>query len=149
MTNKEVLDELEPLLEKLREEAWMDGYKEANKEKEPDLLGRLNVNFSITGKANISLDRKEEYKQQRIQRGFDDTECWNLDTTILQFTLPRLKRFRECTVGYPPEFETLEEWQECLDKMIMAIEHILDSTVDEKDYENFELFKKYFSNLWW
>lgn len=149
MTNKEFYEELEPLLEQVRKEAWQEGYVEANKEKEADLLGRENVNFSITGDTNVNPERVEEYKKQRIERGFDDTECWNLDTTILQFVLPRLKRFRECTIGYPPEFKTLEEWQECLDKMIVAIEHIIDNTNDEKDYENFELFKKYFFNLWW
>jgi CRISPR/Cas system CSM-associated protein Csm2 small subunit len=96
----------------------------------------------------VSPERVEEYKKQRIKRGFDDTECWNLDTTILQFVLPRLKRFRECTIGYPSEFESLENWTECLDKMIDNIDKIIKSEEDA-DYEGFELFKKYFFNLWW
>lgn len=149
MTNKEFYEELEPLLEQVRKEAWQEGYVTANKEKEPDLLGRENVNFSISGEANVSPERAEEYKRQRIERGFDDTECWNLDTTILKFVLPRLKRFRECTIGYPPEFKTLEEWQECLEKMITSIEKIINDDNKGVDYEGFELFKKYFFNLWW
>ena len=148
MTNTEFYEELEPLLEQVRKEAWQEGYTEANKEKEPDLLGRENVNFSISGEANVSPERVEEYKRQRIERGFDDTECWNLDTTILQFVLPRLKRFRECTIGYPSEFESLEAWTDCLDKMIDNIDKIIKSEEDA-DYEGFELFKKYFFNLWW
>ena len=148
MSNKEFFEELEPLLEQARKEAWQEGYIAASMEKEVDLLGRENVNFSISGEANVSPERVEEYRRQRIERGFDDTELWNLDTTILKFVLPRLKRFRECTIGYPPEFKTLEEWQECLDKMIDNIDKIIKSEEDA-DYEGFELFKKYFFNLWW
>ena len=65
MNNKEFFEELEPLLEQVRKEAWQEGYTEANKEKEPDLLGRENVNFSISGDANVSPERAEEYKRQR------------------------------------------------------------------------------------
>ena len=148
MSNKEFYEELEPLLEQVRKEAWQEGYVAANTEKEPDLLGRENVNFSIVEDSNIDPERKEIYKQQRIKRGFDDTELWNLDSTILKFVLPRLKRFKECTIGYPSEFESHEAWLECIDEMIENIEKIINSDEDG-DYEGFELFKKYFFNLWW
>ena len=148
MSNEELFEELGYRLDEIRQEEYLRGYTAANQEKEPDLLGRENVNFSITGDANINPERVEEYKKQRIERGFDDTELWNLDTTILKFVLPRLKRFKECTIGFPPDFETLEEWQECLEKIIINIEKIINSEEDV-DYEGFELFKKYFFNLWW
>ena len=148
MSNEELFEELGYRLDEIRQEEYLRGYTEANQEKEPDLLGRENVCFSITGDANVSPERVEEYKRQRIERGFDDTELWNLDTTILKFVLPRLKRFRECTIGYPPEFESLEAWTDCLDKMIDNIDKIIKSEKDA-DYEGFELFKKYFFNLWW
>ena len=146
MSNEELFEELGYRLDEIRQEEYLRGYTAANQEKEPDPLGRENVCFSITG--NINPERAEEYKKQRIERGFDDTELWNLDTTILKFVLPRLKRFRECTVGFPPDFETIEEWQGCLEKMITNIEKIINSEEDA-DYEGFELFKKYFFNLWW
>ncbi len=83
---------------------------------------------------------------QRRRRGFDDSELWSLDDTILQFILPRLKRFRaKERVGWPgpqaifnidyDKYEalsdeeqddlsdrSLEEWDRILDKMIRAIE---------------------------
>ena len=145
MSNEELFEELGYRLDEIRQEEYLRGYTAANQEKEPDPLGRENINFSIT---DVSPDRAEEYKKQRIERGFDDTELWNLDTTILRFVLPRLKRFKECTIGFPPDFKTFEEWQECLEKMIINIEKIINSEEDA-DYEGFELFKKYFFNLWW
>ncbi len=83
---------------------------------------------------------------QRRLRGFDDSELWSLDDTILRFILPRLKRFRikarmgwpgpeaifdirhEDFQGLPPEEQrdiddrSLEEWDQVLDKMIRALE---------------------------
>ncbi len=49
---------------------------------------------------NLSLDYgtdndNEESKQQRLERGFDDTELFNFDMTISKFILPRLKRYIE------------------------------------------------------
>ena len=83
---------------------------------------------------------------QRRIRGFDDSELWSLDDTILQFILPRLKRYRaKERVGWPgphaifdidyDKYEklseaeqddlsdrSLEEWDRMLGKMIRAIE---------------------------
>ena len=41
---------------------------------------------------------------QRITRGFNDSETWNLDYTIAKLVLPRLKRFKELTNGIPGDF---------------------------------------------
>ena len=83
---------------------------------------------------------------QRRIRGFDDSELWSLDQTILEFILPRLKRFRALRkVGWPgpcaiydlsyEEYEKLtgpaqlaldekshHEWNKMLDRMIRGIE---------------------------
>jgi hypothetical protein len=64
MSNEELLEELEDRLNEIRQEEYLRGYTAANQEKEPDLLGRENVNFSITGDANISPERKEKYKNE-------------------------------------------------------------------------------------
>ena len=43
--------------------------------KDPKYLGIPNICFSLTE----DTDRREsEYKEQRIQRGFDDSETWSL-----------------------------------------------------------------------
>lgn len=101
-----------------------------------DPLGIPNVNFSILDwytDSEKDVNRLAKFKQQRIERGFDDTECWNLDTTIAQFVLPRLKHFKENTNGYPgnDEIPTFEKWNEILDKMIYAFDHI----VNEDKYD--------------
>ncbi len=93
-----------------------------------------------------ALRQKVVHFFQRRRRGFDDSELWSLDDTILRFILPRLKRFRAAgRAGWPgPEAifdidyeeyqklsddeqedlsrRSIEEWDRMLDKMIRAIE---------------------------
>lgn len=102
-----------------------------------DPLGIPNVNFSVFDMyptTDEGIKRLAEFKQQRISRGFDESECWNLESTIAQFILPRLKVFRDSTNGYPgnDEIPTFEKWLEVLDKMIFAFDHI----VNEEKYDD-------------
>src|ERR1035437_1925660 len=69
-------------------------------------------------------DRLKEFKLQRNERGFDDTETWSLYSSIAYYTLPRLKRFRESGWGIPCGI-TKEEWAEILDKMILGFELVV------------------------
>ena len=62
-------------------------------------LGIPNVCFSLADEITENDELKEKYKQQRIERGFDDSELWNLDYTIASFVLPRLKRLKELNTG--------------------------------------------------
>lgn len=50
-----------------------------------------NVCFSL-----IKQDDKrwDKYEQQRIERGFDDSETWSLRDTIAKFIIPRLERYQ-------------------------------------------------------
>ena len=128
-----------------------------------DTLGMKNINFSIV--EGCSRARKAKYKKQRLQRGFDDTETWNLDSTILHFILPRLKRFREVANGYPEALGSFEEWQKRLDKAIADIELIYDDSPVEhmSKEESHAYFEKqgqaekditeflgeYLFDLWW
>lgn len=147
MENKEFFEDIEFSLNQLRNDAYKEGYVSANKEKEVDPYGRENINFSVNMQEQKE-ERQEKFKKQRIERGFDDTELWNFDTTILRFVLPRLKVFKEQTCVYPTDFNSLEEWKECIEKMIKSIEEILTDEYNA-DYEGFELFKKHFFDLWW
>lgn len=113
-----------------------------------DTLGMENVCFSLAKECSTDDEERQTlWKKQRMERGFDDTELWNLDNTILKFVLPRLKAFKDVAVGTPYNFDE-EKWEECIDKMIKSIESIIEDG-DNVDYEGFELFKKYFFNLWW
>ena len=128
-----------------------------------ETLGMPNINFSIV--KGCSRPRKIKYKKQRLQRGFDDTETWNLDSTILHFILPRLKRFRELANGYPPELGSFEEWQKRLDKAIADIELIYDDSPvehmskeerrayfdkqEQASKDTAEFLGEYLFDLWW
>lgn len=57
---------------------------------EKDPYGIKNVNFSLIDNTD---DRWEDYKKQRLERGFDNSELWSLDSTIAEFVYPRLKAF--------------------------------------------------------
>lgn len=144
-----IIKEVKDTIDKVRVASYNEGYVQANKDKEFDPLMHPNINFSLVSTLSEIGERKELYKKQRIERGFDDTELWNLDSTILKFVLPRLKAFKECTCGYPGNVKSEEEWQNILQKMIDSIEKIIIDEAKDEDYEGFELFKKYFFNLWW
>lgn len=114
------------------------------------------MTYSLHKECSPNHPDQELWKQQREERGFDDTELWNLDSTIAQFILPRLKRFKEMTDKYPnPDFSSMEEWNEALDKMIGAFHFMVeekygcfDGPMFEDAEEGLRLFAQYFGNLW-
>lgn len=139
---------------------------------EHDPLGIKNVNFSSDLAFNDRDDRKKRWEKQRLKHGFDDTELWNLDYTILKFIAPRLREFAKDPCGYPPDI-TYEEWKEILNKMVFAVDYFLDENNDfgyvkdetggykhdekgelipteeqKKADEGWDLFHKYFFHLW-
>jgi hypothetical protein len=121
-------------------DAYRQGYEDCLKESSYTLVDN-----------SFSEEKKDLYAKQRAERGFDDTELWNLNTTIAQFILPRLKRFREINKSYPKTLSE-EEWNEILDKMIKFFEEYLDENnylEDNLEKEGIELFAKYFLDLWW
>lgn len=67
-------------------------------------------------------------------------ECWNLDCTIAEFVLPRLKYYKKHSLGYPGRegTETPEKWDEVLDKMIIAFQYITEEDdwwIDDPKYD--------------
>ncbi len=102
---------------------------------------------------------------ERRTRGFDERETWCLTTTMLEFILPRLKTFPDCSVpgsfifqedgSEKPIKEAGIEWNKTRRKMERAMELWLEHEghppaefVEEVD-EGMDLFFKYFFNLWW
>ncbi len=82
-------------------------------------------------------EKMSQYRKQRIERGFDDTELWNLEHSIAKYVLPRLIEFRKVMTGYPVKAGSFEEYKEIIDKIIYSFDHI----VNEKTY-NEELEKE-------
>jgi hypothetical protein len=97
---------------------------------------------------------------QRRKRGFDDSETWNLDSSLAKIILPRLKRFKELSDGFPAELEE-GEWDKILDEMIWAFtflagEERWTTGVSEDDTKTWARvqsalnnFAKYYTGLWW
>ena len=96
-------------------------------------------------------------------------ELWDLDITIVEWLLPRMKAFKEQTDGYPGNI-TWNQWMSILDRIITGLEAYVeeydwdDNLSTEKNLkldadfshirtakfqEAMQLLTKHFSNLWW
>ena len=125
---------------------------------DPKEIGIPNINFSID-LDNKKDKRNEEYKNQRLERGFDNSELWNLDITIAKFVIPRLKAFKKIITDNNEPFIIGGDYTfyEVLDKIINAFEIIVDDNRpdhlhnhdNEKVTEGLLLFVKYYSHLWY
>lgn len=102
------------------------------------------------------INRSVRFFFQRVSRGWDDSQTWNLDTRIAEHVLPRLKLFKKLNNGHPVTL-TGTEWDQILEQMIFAFEWAATDCVDRsEDTETFarvqagmELFAKYYFDLWW
>jgi hypothetical protein len=67
------------------------------------------MTISIQYPASLAPEMREDdnrqgaWAKQRISRGFDNTELWNLDIAFAKLMLPRVKEFIEYA---PPYFES-------------------------------------------
>jgi len=100
--------------------------------------------------------RSIKFLWQRVSRGWDDSETWNLDARLSEHIVPRLQRFKELTQGYPCEM-TYQEWMDILDKMIFAHTWLASDCTHrdespetwQKVQEGIQLFGKHYADLWW
>jgi phosphoribosyl-dephospho-CoA transferase len=95
-------------------------------------------------------------KLTELLQGWSDQDTWSLDYSLAKTILPRLKRFKEITLGIPGHIETKEEWDAILDKMIAAFEFYASEehwsaypSEWEKHKEGLKLFAENYSALWW
>jgi len=105
---------------------------------------------------------KRQRKKYLKEKGLyvSNRELWNLDCTIAEWILPRLKAYKAKTIGYPPidrkvYFETkelkditFEDWQNILDEIILGFEQILIDPLDiaidkDLDFNNKTDYKIY------
>jgi hypothetical protein len=119
--------------------------------------GINNIIFSVADDVyEKDLVKKEQYRQQRFERGFDDTETWHMDRTMALFIIPRLKRFMEVNNGIA-NGETQESYDEKLRFIISAFEnyYVSDKYFNSVDIEerkkltdDVRLAVEYLSKLW-
>jgi hypothetical protein len=124
--------------------------------------GLKNICFSVSDDVyEKDLVKKEQYRQQRFERGFDDTETWHMDRTMALFIIPRLQRFIELNNGIPIG-ETEESYDEKIRFIISAFEnyYVSDQYYNSVDIEErkkltddvrqaVEYLSKLWFELWW
>ena len=85
------------------------------------------------------------YPFQRMFRGYDDTDLWNLDVSISKRIVRMLMDFKKVTQGYPACLDSFEEWMEILDKMIYCFD-FFENHFDELYELSEEEYKKKLAN---
>lgn len=111
------------------------------------------TDYKNSGKQNISI---------RI----DSWDIYNADITLARVILATLKAYKKKSTGCPGEFLTnasnpatdeeeakaFKEWNQTLNRMILAFKLIIEDVNDDKNYakirEGLDLFAKYFTHLW-
>ena len=117
-----------------------------------DPYGIPNVCFSLVDKDDTRWD---EYEKQRLKRGFDDSETWNLDATISKFIYPRLKAFIDDVkrLEAHPSSIPFDTWVDILERMSKGFE-LMSQDNEKSDNETkvieeaLDLFRQYFHCLW-
>lgn len=118
-----------------------------------DPYGIKNVCFSLMEEGD---SRWGEFKKQRLEQGFDDSETWALDHTIASFILPRLKCFyNNGNIMSHPYGLTNKKWNKIVSKMVQAFDLIVNTDAarrTDKEHEvvneGLDLFREYFFDLW-
>jgi hypothetical protein len=118
---------------------------------DPKYIDIPNICFSLTKPGD---KREEKFRQQRLTRGFDDSETWSLRDTITDFILPRLKRHRDIIGTVILDSEGLYEK---IDLSIRAFEIAKKDTdtgnVTMEEWKEFDkgmtAFGDVFLRLWW
>ena len=97
--------------------------------------------------ADIHDTRQLHFYHQRNWRGFDGSELWNLDMTIVKYLVPRLRRFAKNVKGRYDEKDILT--------MCEGFQVYLDNTspfspqkVKDTFYHALNLFKRRVGGLW-
>lgn len=111
-----------------------------------------NVCFSLED--SDKPERQELFKQQRIERGFDDSETWSLVSTIAAFTIPRLEVFMRLS------FDMID-WSDKDKEALRDIMVLLDLTTRDEGMWSFDeaeerqvkeglkALTNYWFKLWW
>ena len=90
---------------------------------------------------------------QRICKGYCDRDLWNIDYWFLQQFPSMLEEFKKNTHGYPSQFNTQEEWENVIDKMIFLFHEANQDTCSKRNpYEieysaAFEEFSKKYGSF--
>ena len=118
---------------------------------DPKELGIPNICFSLVDDDHPDA---EEFRQQRMLRGFDDSETWSLTDTIANFIIPRLERYLEIIKDV---VVADKEGEEDLLEVIKALKlltkdegvRLYGEDTAERIEKAMHKFADLFTNLWW
>lgn len=114
---------------------------------------KLQFITKLTKHINV---RNIKYMFQRLIRGWDDSDTWELDRVLSKIIVPRLIRYKELYSGTPSGISA-KEWESILDEMIwgfkwFSIYHPMNSSYNS-EYSRakaaIKLFAHHFDDLWW
>lgn len=113
----------------------------------PTVEGKYVKRTYITLADVCNTYRQLRFYHQRNWRGFDGSELWNLDITIVRYLIPRLKRFAKNVKGRHDEKDILT--------MCKGFQAYLDNTspflprkAKNAFYRSLNLFKRRLGGLW-
>lgn len=105
-----------------------------------------------------------EFVKQRIENGFDESETWNLERTVVMFVTPRLRMLADRIIGnheFPGGYyKCYEDWEKDLLFVLNNFEEMIEVAKksdftgiwDEENADNYrkamELFGKILPHLW-
>jgi hypothetical protein len=124
-----------------------------------DPIAIPNVCFSVCrNNKDFSKKHLEQFRRQRVKRGFDETELWDLSWGLMEFLLPRLKAFKKMKRhgispmdvydkfnGKNKDEKASKEWEKILDEIIWSIEQELfwDKSEEYKICKKYPYEKRY------
>ncbi len=118
---------------------------------DPKYLGIPNINFSL----NKNTDERETvFSEQRLDRGFDDTETWSLSDTIAKFIIPRLERYieirKEKFYNHPEHILDCEQVLLALQLIVKGAGIRTYTKSEVRDInKGLKKFSQIFMDLWW
>ena len=128
---------------------------------EVDINKKLREDMEDVIKRRIeSEEYEQEQKEQRAERGFSDSDCWNINTWFLEIMPQMLQQMRNNLHGFPDnpyvvnrsqalqlpddeESPKFKEWKETLDRMIFLLKEMGEDTCSWKN----EYEEEYFAML--
>ena len=117
---------------------------------DPKYMGIPNIQFSLTDKND---DRESEFRNQRIERGFDDSETWSLVDTICNFAIPRLERFIEISEKVTKDDQFHADCRKVLKGFQLIVRNDGSRIFNESEQNEVELalkiFPEVFMGMWW
>lgn len=118
---------------------------------DPKSIDIPNINFSIYTEGD---KREKQFLEQRMERGFDESETWSLRDTIARFIIPRLEAYEEIANNTIIRDKKLKKDVKYFLKAMKLISRDEGSCMWNKKEEKIvdkglKAFPKIFMTLWW